>query len=213
MLSCCCHTGGSVIKLQILAPLWYFQSSGLPYNSAGHWWRWREKVDNALKKTTMAKSWPAARAVENTNPLACTLQAGHSDVAFAVAVVHLIRMLVHALKRSFGFLSFFFFHPFLLQMPVLLVVVTWQRLYGFWLRSTWCQSRCDPSAAWASEPHSPATSVFFLCINVKREKNCFVVYDSSIKWVKLLSLFSVASNSGPPICSHCTNSTLRHACD
>ena len=62
--------------------------------------------------------------MENTNPLACTLQAGHSDVAFAVAVVHLIRMLVHALKRSFGFLSFFFFHPFLRQMPVLLVVVT-----------------------------------------------------------------------------------------
>ena len=59
----------------------------------------------------MAKSWPAARAVENTNPLACTLQAGHSDVAFAVAVVHLIRMLVHALKLSFGFLSFFFLSP------------------------------------------------------------------------------------------------------
>ena len=82
-----------------------------------------EKVDNALKKTTMVVSGPA-RAVENKNPLACTLQAGHGDVAFAAAVVHLIRMIkyskktVHALKRSFGFLSLFFsfFLPFLLQM-------------------------------------------------------------------------------------------------
>ena len=64
------------------------------------------------EETTMAVSWPAARAVKNTNPLA-------------------IRMMVHALKRSFGFLSFFFFLPFLFQMPVLLVMVVWQRLYGY----------------------------------------------------------------------------------
>ena len=131
--SCCCRTGGikrefSFCYFQRNNPQihrrFFFSTSRFLFqlilpaaDGAG------EKVDNALKKTTMVVSGPA-RAVENKNPLACTLQAGHGDVAFAAAVVHLIRMIkyskktVHALKRSFGFLSLFFsfFLPFLLQM-------------------------------------------------------------------------------------------------
>ena len=122
--SCCCRTGGikrefSFCYFQRNNPQihrrFFFSTSRFLFqlilpaaDGAG------EKVDNALKKTTMVVSGPA-RAVENKNPLACTLQAGHGDVAFAAAVVHLIRMIkyskktVHALKRSFGFLSLFFF--------------------------------------------------------------------------------------------------------